>query len=349
MKLPYLSFLRRIIRLLVLTNEGDVQLTTYKYNGVTPSRVDLRDYNIRRFCAVEEAYPEEFTCTPSVPIHNQKSTSTCVAQSLAAVFEVYMSRIRNVFEDFSVGFIYGNRSGSDYMGEGMMPREALDHALKDGICVYALYPLVADFASCYNGITADMRLDARQYHITGYARITTAQELQAALYNTGPCTFSIPVYMSFEKTGSNGIVQPYGSNEALLGYHQVACIGWKTINGKLYFIIQNSWGANWGDKGLCYFPFDYMTFDPNAAEDKRIECWAVNGVAYEPWLSTAPFPDVPTSAWYAQDVSKAKMLGIVKGADDGLFHPAVNMTRAEAVTMLMRTLDYVNAHYQLKQ
>lgn len=30
--------------------------------------------------------------------------------------------------------------------------------------------------------------------------------------------------------------------------------GWKTINGQLYLIIQNSWGEEYGDKGLFYIP-----------------------------------------------------------------------------------------------
>lgn len=40
-------------------------------------------------------------------------------------------------------------------------------------------------------------------------------------------------------------------------YHGMVIIGWKTIDGQDYWICQNSWGWYWGDRGLCYIPFDY--------------------------------------------------------------------------------------------
>lgn len=36
--------------------------------------------------------------------------------------------------------------------------------------------------------------------------------------------------------------------------HNMAIIGQKTINGKLYLVFQQSWGVNAGDGGLYYFP-----------------------------------------------------------------------------------------------
>ncbi len=38
------------------------------------------------------------------------------------------------------------------------------------------------------------------------------------------------------------------------GGHNIAFVGQKTINGKLYLVCQNSWSDKFGDKGYYYFP-----------------------------------------------------------------------------------------------
>lgn len=51
--------------------------------------------------------------------------------------------------------------------------------------------------------------------------------------------------------------------------------------------------------------------------------------------STSPFTDVAKSAWYARYVEVAKEEDITDGYDDGTFRPGENITRAEAVKMLL--------------
>lgn len=58
-----------------------------------------------------------------------------------------------------------------------------------------------------------------------------------------------------EWTGAVGGVIPEANYTTPSGgAHAVNYIGQKTINGKLYLILQNSWGKNYGDNGLFYFP-----------------------------------------------------------------------------------------------
>lgn len=56
------------------------------------------------------------------------------------------------------------------------------------------------------------------------------------------------------------------------------------------------------------------------------------------------FPDVGEFYWAYNSISKCVALGLVKGYDDGGFHPLNNITRAEAITiinrMLGRNMDY---------
>ncbi|MBR2490177.1 MAG: DUF11 domain-containing protein [Ruminiclostridium sp.] len=51
------------------------------------------------------------------------------------------------------------------------------------------------------------------------------------------------------------------------------------------------------------------------------------------------FPDVPASKWYAAYVEAASELGLITGYPDGTFRPEQNITRAEACTIVNRTID----------
>lgn len=51
-----------------------------------------------------------------------------------------------------------------------------------------------------------------------------------------------------------GVIPETGWENDAGGGHAIKIFGQKNINGKLYLIIQNSWGEDVGDNGLFYFP-----------------------------------------------------------------------------------------------
>lgn len=81
------------------------------------------------------------------------------------------------------------------------------------------------------------------------------------------------------------------------------------------------------------------SFRPNAsitrAEFTKI---AVSFFKHVGGASSNPFSDVPESAWYAEFVKAAAELGLIDGYEDGTFRPNAPITRAEACTIVNRTL-----------
>lgn len=81
------------------------------------------------------------------------------------------------------------------------------------------------------------------------------------------------------------------------------------------------------------------SFRPNAsitrAEFTKI---AVSFFKHVGGASSNPFNDVPDSAWYAEFVKAAAELGLIDGYEDGTFRPNAPITRAEACTIVNRTL-----------
>ena len=60
-------------------------------------------------------------------------------------------------------------------------------------------------------------------------------------------------------------------NDSSQGGHAILIVGFD--DNRQLFIVRNSWGADWGDRGYCYFPYSYV-LDSNYAS----QFWALLGV-----------------------------------------------------------------------
>ena len=113
---------------------------------------------------------------------------------------------------------------------------------------------------CYDAALANQAL--------GYQRLTPVlSQLKGCLASGYPFVFGFSVYESFESAAvaKSGVVpMPDGSREKMLGGHAVLAVGYD--EGKQRFIVRNSWGAAWGIKGYCTFPYAYL-LDTNLCDD----------------------------------------------------------------------------------
>lgn len=79
-------------------------------------------------------------------------------------------------------------------------------------------------------------------------------KVKAEVYHGGTVTISWNVYQSGYdyKGGLYNPKSPAGSH----GGHLTALIGYGSVNGKSYYLIANSWGINWGEKGYMRMAVD---------------------------------------------------------------------------------------------
>ncbi|AGK95986.1 phage holin [Clostridium pasteurianum] len=116
--------------------------------------------------------------------------------------------------------------------------------------------------------------NALQYRISSYYRVLSETEIRQALSQGQAVLLGMIVYENFEDVGSDGLVRmPNKKTEQILGGHSVLIVGYrdnvknkfKTLINKLigksngYFIVRNSWGENWGDKGYFYLPYEVFS------------------------------------------------------------------------------------------
>eukprot|EP00817_Percolomonadidae_sp_ATCC50343_P002228 CAMPEP_0117428470 /NCGR_PEP_ID=MMETSP0758-20121206/8169_1 /TAXON_ID=63605 /ORGANISM="Percolomonas cosmopolitus, Strain AE-1 (ATCC 50343)" /LENGTH=92 /DNA_ID=CAMNT_0005214841 /DNA_START=671 /DNA_END=949 /DNA_ORIENTATION=- len=64
----------------------------------------------------------------------------------------------------------------------------------------------------------------------------------------GPIQSGFSVYSDFLHYTSG--VYKKSANAELLGGHAIKIVGWGSENGDDYWLVANSWGEDWGEKGF---------------------------------------------------------------------------------------------------
>ena len=121
--------------------------------------------------------------------------------------------------------------------------------------------------------TAKVYADALKFKALSYQRIdnTNKAALVACLVSGYPFVFGFTVYESFESDAveKSGVVPMPAKTESVLGGHAVLCVGYDAPSDR--FIVANSWGTSWGQKGFFTIPAAYLT-----NTDLASDFWVIN-------------------------------------------------------------------------
>ena len=194
------------------------------------------------------------------PVVDQGQLGSCTANAEAGDIEFIELKQSKEYKQASRLFIYyttrhliENTSGDI----GASIRDTIKAVVKYGVCLESSWP--------YNPNSYDMKPpqkcfdEALNFQTLTYVSLNNLNDIQTMLANGLPVQLGFYVFESFDKIGSDGIMpMPNLVSESMEGGHAVMAVGYKTINGKLYLIIRNSWGTGWGDKGHFYMPVEYL-------------------------------------------------------------------------------------------
>ncbi len=92
--------------------------------------------------------------------------------------------------------------------------------------------------------------------ITGMKLTDKLSGVRRGLASGMPVLLSMLVFESIAKTGKDGLLPMPREGDKLVGGHAVLAVGYDNRRGVL--IVRNSWGAEWGDGGYFYLPYDYV-------------------------------------------------------------------------------------------
>ena len=95
--------------------------------------------------------------------------------------------------------------------------------------------------------------------------LTCALQIQREIIENGPVQTGFEVYEDFLHYKSG--IYTY-TDGIILGGHAVKIVGWGKENEVNYWIVANSWGSEWGEKGYFRIAFGECSIDKNAYTGK---------------------------------------------------------------------------------
>jgi len=198
-------------------------------------------------------------------VYDQGLLGSCTAQAFAASYRI-LAAAQNKDINFlpsRLYFYYYERvsEGTVSNDVGADIIDGLQYAYLKGVCSETLWPYnILNFSLKPIKICDD---DALNHKISSYITIPINNNLlnniRKVICNKQPVQIAVSVYDSFElnSVAASGLVPlPNFRKEHYLGGHELCLIGYDDT--KQLFTVLNSWGTDWGDNGLCYFPYAYL-------------------------------------------------------------------------------------------
>lgn len=224
--------------------------------GWKPDLEDERDLIYK--VGATEHLPDSINLQCYMPeVYDQATIGSCTSQAIAGTIQSIQKREKLPLVMPSRLFIYYNERKM----EGTINRDAGAY-IRDGFKIIQStgYPAEELWPYDVTKFMDEPGLDVYRmaaFHTGTYESVDqTSRAIEHCLASGFPITFGFKVYDNFEgdEIRSTGILgMPTGN---LLGGHAVVCVGYDRT--KQMFLVRNSWGADWGQKGYFWMPYAYM-------------------------------------------------------------------------------------------
>jgi cathepsin B len=150
-----------------------------------------------------------------------------------------------------------------------------NYLMNTGIVTDECYPYtsgtgVTGTCKVNGGLCVDGKTTSHKYKASTITTYATVQDIKNDIFTNGPVETGFQVYQDF--MSYKGGIYKKASN-VLLGGHAVKVVGWGVESGTEYWVVANSWGTSWGERGhfriaignCCNFEAGMISGLPNLA------------------------------------------------------------------------------------
>jgi quinol monooxygenase YgiN len=218
--------------------------------------------------------PPKIDLRPYLTSIEEQVGNSCVANACAGAYEYLAKRSLGDAADVSRLFIYYNARLEDEdtdEDEGTSMQSAIEGLKKYGACREDLWP--NDEGCITDEPAEDAYSHGSHFRIAEAEYVDTDLDLYRHTLADGyPIAFCLNTFTSFDNATDNRgrVPMPKKSEQQREehGWHAMLCVGY--LDKDQMFIVRNSWGNGWGDKGYCYIPYKYVIHDDLNGHDTWI-------------------------------------------------------------------------------
>lgn len=195
------------------------------------------------------------------PVMDQGELGSCTAHGITGAMryemiksgkpDIPLARLQLYYDE-------RKREGTIRSDAGAEIRDGIKCAAKIGIAKEALWSYQISLFKVKP--TPPVYADAKKIMATKYERVEVEENaLRQALAQNHAPIIGLSVYDSFESAelSHTGMVPMPDKRETNVGGHCMYVVGYGQRPGT--FTVRNSWADDWGDKGDCYFPVEYLS------------------------------------------------------------------------------------------
>lgn len=190
-------------------------------------------------------------------VEDQRYMSSCTGNAIVSGYELMTKRLYpDAAVDLSRLFVYYNaRIYEDTVtwDSGASISNGLRGLSVYGVCKESLSPYA--YSKLLIEPSQEAYAEALHRKITKYERVVSINDALDAINNNYPVVAGIDIFESFFDLTKDKSIVSEGNVSA--GGHAVLLVGYDST--KRHFIVENSFGKNWGDSGYFYMPFDYYS------------------------------------------------------------------------------------------
>lgn len=185
-------------------------------------------------------------------VRDQGDEPLCGGFSSSSMKESQEWKERGKFIRFSPRHSYVmSRIVEPIKGDGTTLRALVKALHQFGICEESFWPFIPGKEGSPKPGADE---NAYQYRISAYARLHNFSDITRSLIANGPGLIGLHVTPEWYSIPETGIMEPLEDWVYSYGGHAVCYCGYDRENKLL--LIKNSWGADWGDKGYAWIPFE---------------------------------------------------------------------------------------------